>query len=110
MDGQAAQDKQDGYPTRQVHIQYWYVMARFVSARMSLVSHKTFPLVVLVIHAWAKSGGTEAAMKAQQLLDHMHKMYREGNVLAKPDTITVSYQLSSSWTIHVWNLTYAISK
>lgn len=30
-------------------------------------------------------------MKAQQLLDHMHKMYREGNVLAKPDTITVSY-------------------
>ena len=44
----------------------------------------------LVIHAYAKSGGTVAATKAQQLLTNMHKMYANGNVLAKPDTITVS--------------------
>ncbi len=43
-----------------------------------------------VIHAYAKSGGTAAAAKAQQLLTNMHKMYEEGNTLAKPDTITVS--------------------
>ena len=43
-----------------------------------------------VIHAWAKAGGTEAAVKAQQLLSMMDKKYREGNMMAKPDTITVS--------------------
>ena len=50
------------------------------------------PLVPLtsVIHAYAKSGGTAAAVKAQQLLANMHRMYQEGNFLAKPDTITVS--------------------
>jgi Pentatricopeptide repeat domain len=43
-----------------------------------------------VIHAWAKAGGTEAAIKAQQLLSGMDKKYHEGNITAKPDTITVS--------------------
>jgi Pentatricopeptide repeat domain len=41
-----------------------------------------------VIHAYAKAGGTEAAAKAQELLTKMHKMYHDGNRLAKPDTIT----------------------
>lgn len=40
------------------------------------------------MHAYARSGGIEAAEKAQQLLSTMHKMYREGNVPAKPDTIS----------------------
>ena len=44
----------------------------------------------IVIHAYAKSGGVTAATKASHLLASMHKMYEEGNVLAKPDTITVS--------------------
>ena len=44
-----------------------------------------------VIHAYAKSGGVAAATKAQHLLASMHKMYESGNVLAKPDTITVSF-------------------
>ena len=42
-----------------------------------------------VIHAWAKAGGTEAAAKAQQLLASMERKYQEGNIMAKPDTITV---------------------
>ena len=43
-------------------------------------------LFLAVIHAYAKAG---AANKAQELLSNMHKMYKEGNLLAKPDTITV---------------------
>jgi hypothetical protein len=43
-----------------------------------------------VIHAYAKSGGTAAATKAQELLTTMHQMYNDGNIMAKPDTITVS--------------------
>lgn len=31
-----------------------------------------------------------AASKAQELLTRMHRMYENGNRLAKPDTITVS--------------------
>ena len=46
--------------------------------------------MIKVIHAYAKSGGVEAAQKAQKLLNRMHLMYQEGNDLAKPDTITVS--------------------
>lgn len=49
-----------------------------------------------VIHAYAKSGGPAAAKKAQQLLNSMHRMYQQGNLLAKPDTITVSIFHSSS--------------
>jgi pentatricopeptide repeat protein len=41
-----------------------------------------------VIHSYAKAGGIDAAVKAQELLARMHKMYQDGNVLAKPDTIT----------------------
>jgi Pentatricopeptide repeat domain len=41
-----------------------------------------------VIHAWAKAGGPEAAGKAQELLAKMHKMYQDGNINAKPDTIS----------------------
>lgn len=40
------------------------------------------------MHAYARSGNVEAAEKAQQLLSTMHKMYLDGNVLAKPDTIS----------------------
>jgi hypothetical protein len=45
--------------------------------------------VFAVIHAWAKSGGKEAAVKAQHLLNNMRKMHKEGNSMAQPDTITV---------------------
>ena len=48
-----------------------------------------FAFCFAVIHAYAKSGGTNAAIKAQELLSNMHKMYKDGNLLAKPDTITV---------------------
>jgi hypothetical protein len=41
-----------------------------------------------VIHAYSKTGGKEAATKAQDLLLRMQKMHKEGNVLAKADTIT----------------------
>jgi pentatricopeptide repeat protein len=43
-----------------------------------------------VIHAFAKAGSTEGASKAQELLGRMHKLYQEGNVLTKPDTISTS--------------------
>lgn len=40
------------------------------------------------MHAYARAGGPDAAKKAQSLLTKMHDMYRDGNVLAKPDTIS----------------------
>jgi hypothetical protein len=40
------------------------------------------------MHAYARAGGPESASKAQELLAKMHDMYREGNILAKPDTIS----------------------
>ena len=46
-----------------------------------------------VIHAWAKSGGKEAAVKAQQLLTNMRRMHQEGNSMSQPDTITVCFLL-----------------
>ena len=42
-----------------------------------------------VLHCYAKAGGTESASKARQLLASMERKYQEGNVMAKPDTITV---------------------
>ena len=42
-----------------------------------------------VIHAYAKAGGTEAAVKAQELLNKMRKLHQEGNQSVKPDTITL---------------------
>ena len=48
-------------------------------------------IILVVIHAYAKTGGVGAAKKAQELLISMHMMYRKGNHLARPDTITVSY-------------------
>jgi hypothetical protein len=42
-----------------------------------------------VIHTFARAGsGIEKAAKAQELLQRMHKLYHEGNVLVKPDTIS----------------------
>ena len=49
----------------------------------------TCRLNTAVIHAWAKSGGKEAAVKAQQLLTNMRRMHQEGNSMSQPDTITV---------------------
>jgi hypothetical protein len=40
------------------------------------------------MHAYARAGGPEAAKKAQELLARMHAMYQNGNILAKPDTIS----------------------
>jgi len=40
------------------------------------------------MHAYARTGGSEASKKAQELLSRMHAMYRDGNLLAKPDTIS----------------------
>lgn len=40
------------------------------------------------MHAYARAGGPDAAKKAQELLAKMHAMYRDGNILAKPDTIS----------------------
>jgi hypothetical protein len=48
-----------------------------------------------VIHAYAKAGGASAAKKAQELLTSMQTMYQLGNILAKPDTITV--RLERNW-------------
>jgi hypothetical protein len=40
------------------------------------------------MHAFARAGGADASTKAQELLAKMHDMYRAGNLLAKPDTIS----------------------
>jgi hypothetical protein len=61
---------------------------------VQLLSGKKLTLTFVnreVIHAYAKSGGTGAATKAQELLTAMDRMHRNGNSLAKPDTITVSF-------------------
>ena len=57
------------------------------------VDYYLFSLLIpiKVIHAYAKAGGIGAAKKAQKLLVSMHFMYKNGNHLAKPDTITVSH-------------------
>jgi len=49
----------------------------------------------LVIHAYAKSGGTAAAMKAQELLARMHTMNEAGYHFAKPDTITYNVVINA---------------
>ena len=41
-----------------------------------------------VIHAYAVRGGTDAAVKAQELLARMHKLFHEGNLSSKPDVIS----------------------
>jgi hypothetical protein len=52
-------------------------------------------LPMLVIHAYAKSGGAAAASKAQELLARMHTMNEAGNHYAKPDTITYNVVINA---------------
>ncbi|GKY94967.1 hypothetical protein MPSEU_000461300 [Mayamaea pseudoterrestris] len=48
-----------------------------------------------VIHAFAKAGSAEGACQAQELLERMHKLHREGNPLTKPDTITYNVVINA---------------
>jgi hypothetical protein len=60
-----------------------------VTAQCHATDKLTFISALAVIHAWAKSGGREAAVKAQHLLNNMRRMRKEGHSMAQPDTITV---------------------
>lgn len=54
-----------------------------------------------VLHCYAKAGGTEAAHNAKVLLAGMERQYQEGNIMAKPDTITVRLlQLLATHLLH----------
>ena len=48
-----------------------------------------------VLHAWAVSGIRGAPKRAQQLLDHMIRLYHAGNEDVKPDVFRYTATLSS---------------
>ena len=85
-----AQSREKIAPVRAEQILNWMQNLRDLDVQPDKYTFNT------VIHSYAKAGGTEAAAKAQELLTKMHKIYQEGNVLAKPDTITYSKFSESS--------------
>ena len=48
-----------------------------------------------VLHAWQVSGKQGAALRSQQLLDHMIKLYHAGNNNVKPDAYSYTATISS---------------
>jgi tetratricopeptide (TPR) repeat protein len=51
----------------------------------------------LLLYAWANASIEDAAARAQQVLRRMQEQYKEGNVLAKPDTNSYN-QVLAAWS------------
>ena len=48
-----------------------------------------------VLHAWSTSGIRGSAQRAQQLLDHMVKLYNAGNQDVKPDVFSYTSTIAA---------------